>query len=70
MTRLHPLGSTASPNLTKSMVEGAKEAVVAMDQCDSEWTPASAARRRCDSTVSSIGAVYAMRNYRFLNLSR
>lgn len=59
-------GLKSEPDLTGSAAEGVKEAVVAMDQRDSEWIPASAVRRRCDcadASASSVAAVYAIGNF-------
>ena len=65
-------GLNSEPDLTGSAAEGAKEAVVAMDQRDSEWIPASAARRCCDCagpSVSSVAAIYARRNHQLITKS-
>ena len=67
-----PLGVrrlNSEPDLTGSAAEDAKEAVVAMDQRDLEWIPASAAQRCCDCvgpSTSSVTAVYATRNHQFI----
>lgn len=62
-------GLNSEPDLTGSAAEGAKGAVVAMDQRDSEWIPASAARRCCDCagpSVSSVAAIYARKNHQLI----